>query len=247
MSKPTIFLLGTNHFSNHDNGDLIQMKTDDMLSEKRQQHIQEVIGCLKEFRPTKVAIEWPKELQPEYDKQYHAYLNDDFQLSQNKSHQIGFRLAKEMRHDTIFAVDWNKEIEGVPNIGTWTKENPSEHFDKLLQVGKQETSEIAKYFATHTIREFLVYLNKEERIQATQQFYAQLMLLGREEEPVGAQWTANYWHYRNMLIYKNIMELITSNEERIFVLYGAGHLPLLLQFLRESNLCHVEVASNYLI
>lgn len=59
-------------------------------------------------------------------------------------------------------------------------------------------------------------------------------------------WTAKYWYYRNMLIYKNLVSLIDSNEERIFVLYGAGHLHLLLQFLKESGLFDVKVASDYL-
>jgi hypothetical protein len=49
-----------------------------------------------------------------------------------------------------------------------------------------------------------------------------------------------------MLIYKNLVSLIDSNEERMFVLYGAGHLHLLLQFLIESGLFDVKVASDYL-
>ncbi|TWT26036.1 DUF5694 domain-containing protein [Planomicrobium sp. CPCC 101110] len=49
-----------------------------------------------------------------------------------------------------------------------------------------------------------------------------------------------------LLIYKNIIELATSPNDRIIVLYGAGHLPLLIQFMQDSGLVNVEVAGNYL-
>ena len=73
-----------------------------------------------------------------------------------------------------------------------------------------------------------------------------LALIGSDSNPIGAMWTTKYWYYRNMLIYKNLVSLINSNEERIFVLYGAGHLYLLLHFLKESGLFNVELAGDYL-
>jgi Family of unknown function (DUF5694) len=244
--KPTIFLIGTNHFANHDNGDLFQLKTDNILAKKRQQEIHEVIECLKTFRPTKVALEWPKEHQATFTQQYISYRNDNFQLMRNECYQIGFRLAKEMGHEEIFAVDWNHDLEGVPNLGTWTKENKSTLFEEIVATGQQQAVTSDNYFNHHPIKKFLLWLNSEKNIQGTQEIYMKLALVGTEDDPVGAKWTAHYWHYRNMLIYKNIMELATSSEDRIFVLYGAGHLPLLLQFFKESRLCNVEVASDYL-
>jgi len=73
-----------------------------------------------------------------------------------------------------------------------------------------------------------------------------LACVGSREEPAGAMWTARYWYYPNPLIYKNLTELIRSNGERIFVLYGAGHLYLLHQFLQESGTLAVEPAEKYL-
>ena len=76
--------------------------------------------------------------------------------------------------------------------------------------------------------------------------YMKIALIGGTSSRDGAAWTAKYWYYRNMLIYKNLVNLIDSNDERIFVMYGAGHLYLLLQFLRDSKLFEVKVASDYL-
>ena len=73
-----------------------------------------------------------------------------------------------------------------------------------------------------------------------------LALIGDENTAAGAMWTSQYWYYRNMVIYKNIVELAESGEERIFVLYGAGHLHLLIQFLQECGRFKVERATDYL-
>jgi hypothetical protein len=246
MNKPTIFLLGTKHFSNNDNDNLFQVQTENIFTEKRQQELQEVIGCIQKFQPTKIALEFSKEYQPLANQQYESYRNGEFSLVQNECYHIGFRLAEAMGHNHLFGVDWNHDVEGVRDIGLWANENKSAIFDEVTASLRQQVVDFDAYFKNHTVREFLLWLNNEENMQYTQETYAKIALVGTEDDPAGAQWTAHYWHYRNILIYKNIMELVTSKDDRIFVLYGAGHLPLLLQFLRESQLCNVELASDYL-
>jgi hypothetical protein len=105
---------------------------------------------------------------------------------QNESQQIGFRLAKAMGHNEIFTVDWNHDIEGVPNLGTWTNENKSTLFDEITTTVQQQMKETDMYFKTHTIREFLLWLNNEENIQDTQETYAKIALVGTEDDPAGA-------------------------------------------------------------
>ncbi|WP_154648227.1 hypothetical protein [Oceanobacillus massiliensis] len=34
--------------------------------------------------------------------------------------------------DDIFAVDWNYQVEGVPNLGVWAKENNSKIFEEVV-------------------------------------------------------------------------------------------------------------------
>ncbi|WP_345239385.1 hypothetical protein [Pontibacillus salipaludis] len=59
--KPTILLLGTDHFSDQGNVDLFSTGKVDILSNERQNEIREIIYCLKQFEPTKVALEILKE------------------------------------------------------------------------------------------------------------------------------------------------------------------------------------------
>lgn len=245
-SKPTVLVLGTNHLDNPDNGDMFMPKTEGILTEKRQREINDVVSTMKKFRPTKVTLEVLKENQNSLNQEYNAFRNGDIQLTANERHQFGFKLANEMKHEKIFAVDWNNQVEGVPNIGTWAKENNSAIFEGVAIKEKQRSKEIEKYLQNHTIQEFLKWLNSSKFIKSTHETYMQLALIGDEKTPAGAKWTAQYWYYRNMVIYKNVVELAKSGDERIFVLYGAGHLHLLNQFLQESDLFNVERVSDYL-
>lgn len=244
--KPTIFILGTDHFSNQENGDLFRIQTEDVRSDKRQKEMHEIINCLKRFEPTKVALEVSTEKEEKINQDYVSFKKGDFSLLSNEIYQIGFRLAKICNLDRIYAVDWNEDVDDVPDISAWVDNNHSDLFDEVVKTGQEMTLQSEKYNQQHTLKEYLLWLNEQENIIKGQEIYMKLALIGNKNSPVGATWTAKYWYYRNLLIYKNLVNLITSKEERIFVLYGAGHLHLLLQFLKESGLFNVEVASDYL-
>ncbi|MCP3028700.1 DUF5694 domain-containing protein [Halobacillus sp. A5] len=244
--KPTILVLGTDHLDNPNNGDMFMTQTEDIHSEHRQREIKQVIDCLKEFRPTKVALEVLTENQSKLNADYMSFLNGEFKLTSNERHQIGFQLAKNMNHKELFAVDWNDSIEGVPDLECWAGKNNSAIFSEVIEKGKKITLESEDYFKNHTMQEFLLWLNDKENMKANHEIYTKLALMGSKSNPVGSMWTAQYWYYRNMIVYKNLVELITSKDDNILVLYGAGHLYLLNQFLKESNIFIVETVQDYL-
>ena len=220
--------------------------TDDVLAEKRQQEIKELIEALKEFKPTKVALEVLTTGRDRLNRDYRNYLSGDFKLSPSEHHQIGFRLAKAIDLTEVTAIDWNENLDGLPNLGTWAEENSSPLFNEVIDDLKNMTYEAESFLKKHTLKEYMLWLNQHDNVKQNQASYMKMVLLGDEANPVGAIWTARYWYYRNLLIYKNIMEMATSSNERIFVLYGAGHLHLLIQFLQDSGLVNVEVAQRYL-
>lgn len=244
--KPTILLLGTHHFSAHDNGDLFRPEKDDMLSETRQIEIEEVIGRLKDFRPTKIALEAVEGLQGALNEGYQDFLSGQYILGVNEIEQIGYRLAKDCSLPAVHAVDWNEDEEDVPEMSDLSTAENGKYYDAAMQIGQEITSDMEAFFKEHTYRELLLWLNAPEQVAKGHEIYMKMALAGGDEHPAGALWTAKYWYYRNLLIYKNLIKLIESDEERIFVLYGAGHLHLLGQFLKESNLVEVEVAHEYL-
>ena len=244
--KPTILVLGTDHFSNQNNGDMFMTQTEGILTNRRQKEMSDVVDCLKRFRPTRVALEVSTEYDEKLNQDYNSYRKGHFSLSSNEVHQIGFQVAKKCNLDKVYAVDWNDDLEGIPDLGELAEKDQSDIFDKVEKIGQEMTLQSEEYFQHNTLKEYLLWLNEKENIAKDQEVYMKLALIGSDTNPGGAIWTAKYWYYRNMLIYKNLVNLINSEEERIFVLYGAGHLHLLLQFLKESRLFNVEIASDYL-
>jgi len=91
-----IILVGTYHF-----------EQDKELIEKKEKEVIELVEYLAHYKPTKVAVEWEKskekDLNIEYKKSNRYYLVDEIQ-------QIGFRLAKELNHEKVYAVNWAGRI-----------------------------------------------------------------------------------------------------------------------------------------
>jgi len=48
----------------------------------------------------------------------------------------------------------------------------------------------------------------------------------------GADALATYWYDRNLRIFRNIQRITTSPNDRILVLFGAGHISVLDQLLK---------------
>ena len=98
---------------------------------------------------------------------------------------------------------------------------------------------------TKTIREAYFELNQPEAILEDHRQYNERVQI-RNEKPVGTQWVAWYWYYRNLLVYKHLTELIEDEDERILVIYGRAHAYLLNQFLNEHGIYQIENVCNYL-
>ena len=246
IQSSSLLITGIAHLESNNNGDLHAPKTEGVFTETKQRQIETVVKRLAKFKPTKIAVEWPKELNSNLNEEYQEYLKGNFVLTSKEVHQIGFRLAKESGLNEVFAVDWDKDLPGVPDIEQWTKEIDSPLFNQLNAKMDDVTSGIEKAFNDLSFSDFLIELNKPEIYRLNQEINMKLALVETEKDQVGAIWTAHYWHYRNLLIYKNIVDLLQIEGERIFVLYGFGHAAILQQFLQDSGLFSIETVFDYL-
>ena len=93
--KPTLMILGSYHMANPGR-DMVNVKADDVMTPKRQIEIKQLVGRLKKFKPTKVAVEHESEKDVELQTTYRSYLNGNYQLRRNETQQIGFRLASKL-------------------------------------------------------------------------------------------------------------------------------------------------------
>src|SRR6476469_1356363 len=77
--KQSILILGTVHFGGS-TADLFSPSVPDILTDKRQRELAEMIAALKRFQPTKIAIESTSERIGKINGEYQTYLKGEYQL-----------------------------------------------------------------------------------------------------------------------------------------------------------------------
>lgn len=238
VNKPSIMILGTDHFEKSSVKDYGKTEEFDILSPQKQLEINNVLTRLKKNTPTKIILEYPLKYQSNLTKEYQEYLDGKLKLSANERHQIGFQLAKELGHKNIFAVDWNED-EGVPDIFGYMQKQETPKSKQIFMDIERMIDEANNKSQTSTIWEYLSSLNGTEQVRKSHQLYMDMAMIGDNDNPIGAKWVANYWYYRNLLIYKNIKSLASEND-RLLVIYGVGHVYLLNQLIYEGGIFKIE-------
>ncbi|HTG32812.1 MAG TPA: DUF5694 domain-containing protein [Thermoanaerobaculia bacterium] len=109
-AKPSILVLGTVHFGGS-TSDLFSPSVPDILSEKRQRELAEMLAALKRFQPTKIAIESTPEGIGKVNGEYQAYLKGEYQLKADEIDQIAYRLGKELGHKQLYAADTKLDMD----------------------------------------------------------------------------------------------------------------------------------------
>ena len=218
-ARAEILVLGTFHMNNPGR-DIFNSQVDDVLAPKRQAEIAQVIEVLKRFKPTRIAVERNAGDQ-RIRKDYEAYLAGTHQLTRNEIEQLGFRLAKELGHTAVHAVDADGEFP-YPRLVKYAKATGRlEEFEKLTNdIGEMVKAGDA-YLASHTILETLLDLNSDEKVAQSVGFYYRQAEFGEPWDWAGADLVSD-WYRRNMRIYTNVMQLASPNE-RVLVIYGSGH------------------------
>jgi hypothetical protein len=241
--RPSMLLIGTGHWGN--NGlDVVNPTFDDFLAPRRQTEIAEVIERLEKFHPTKVAVEWAATDEATLDGAYRAYLEDEFSLSASEIHQLGFRLANACGHDRIHAIDWNEGTVSLGDAFDYAKARQPAIFEELQRV-QRELGAWQQQLASLTVRDMMIRTNAPDSMAQLHRPYLTIARIGTATNPVGIQWVKT-WYERNLIIFANLSRLIASSAERIAVIYGAGHVPLLDQFIRDSGIADLETVAAYL-
>jgi hypothetical protein len=84
------------------------------------------------------------------------------------------------------------------------------------------------FLAAHTVLETLQLMNSDARVARDMGLYFSIVRYADPFEYAGPDLLAA-WYQRNIRIYRNIVALIDSPNEKILVIYGAGHLGWLRQ------------------
>lgn len=220
-ARAEVLVLGVYHMSNPGR-DIFNMQADDVLAPKRQAEIAQVIAALKRFNPTKIAVERDFS-DSRIARDYSDYLAGNHELTRNEVEQLGFRLAKELGHQTVYPVDVDGEFPFQHLVNYAKASGRSKELDTLMaEVGAMVEAQNA-YLASHTVLETLLHMNADEKVAQDVGFYYRQAQLGEPWDWAGADLVSD-WSRRNMRIYSNVMQLIDSPSQRVLVIFGAGHL-----------------------
>ena len=221
-ARPQVLVLGVYHMANPGR-DVVNMQADDVLAPKRQAEITEVMAVLKEFQPTKIAVEAAFYDSDVISSRYSDYLNGEHELTRNETEQIGFRLAKELGHTTVYSVDADGEFP-FPRVEDYAKaRGRTEEWDARMGELRDRSEATNAYLASHTMVEALLYMNSDDYVAESVASDYQIAHFGEPWNWAGADLVSD-WFRRNMRIYSNVLQLTGSPNERVLVIMGAGHL-----------------------
>jgi len=247
-----LLLLGTFHFK--DAGlDGYRPEVDvDILSPQRQREVEDVVDRLAAFKPTKVMLEMHGPAVERLHQEYRQYLDGEFELGANEIYQLGFRLGKRLGLARLHYVDapgrlyeqYGSREEWMAYYGQCGEldgDNPWEaRFTALYRHG-----DLAK--ATQTLRETLLETNREDRILAGHGHYTiGFHAIQCQDKYPGADHLTGWWYNRNIRIFSTIRALTTVPDDRVLLIIGSGHLPILRHLAQASPEYRLREVAEFL-
>ena len=237
--KVEVMIVGTYHFANP-KADLIKTELDDHMSAKRQKEIEEVVDLLAKYKPTKVMVERPPE--DGANDRYHDYLAGAYTLTVNEVDQIGMRLSHQCGLKDIYPIDFRAGLDFDPSFA-FAKKNDSAFMDyvnsTMAYVQKQLTE-----LQDHTVRENLVMQNRPDTLHLALEVYVKMLRLNDGKDYPGAD-LLTAWYSRNLRIFGNL-ETIVQPGDRVLVIFGQGHAPILRQMVEADSDMKLVEPNKYL-
>lgn len=111
--------------------------------------------------------------------------------------------------------------------------------------GKEMIQQAQENIRSLSLGELLRRANEPASLRDSHRTYLTMTRVGAGKQYVGIDWVKG-WYERNLIIFANLTRIVTSPQDRILVIYGGGHIPLLTQFVRDSGLYTLEAVETYL-
>ena len=231
--QPEILLVGTFHFA-YPGLDAHKTEEKDqvnILSAQRQKELHELLDMILRFKPTKLCVETQG-----------AWLWHKYQehkagapLDANEYSQLGFNIMDRAGLDTLYAVDaqplvmdlrygadsarhmaWVDSLyEGWDWFGT---DSASARYKTMYRASD-------RFDVDHSLLEIFLSMNDDHALDRDFGAYLNGGFLLREYD--GADVLSLHWYNRNLRIFRNIKRITTSPDDRILVIFGAGHMGIL--------------------
>ncbi len=240
-----VLLLATYHMANP-GADRFNLQSDDVLSSKRQAEIKKLVESLAEFKPTKIVTEDAFNRDSLNEIRYRKYLAEDLELTRNEIDQIAYRLAKRMSHEKVYPIDYKIGLKDE-KMGKLISEN--KEFQIIIGEAQGYGNSVMKTFAEwlseSTVSEMLYKMNRPQTLQkALEPYFIFGVNIVKGDDYGGAEFVLD-WYKRNLFIFANLHK-VSSEGDRIFLLFGQSHIPLIQQFIEDSPFYCTEDPLPYL-
>jgi hypothetical protein len=233
-----VLLLGSFHFGypNLDGHKTDSSKYIDVKSPVRQKELKELAEVIMRFKPTRIYVEssdagW-------IDSLYEAYRKGSYSLGRNEIFQVGFRVAGLAGISKIYSVDtwpfsyeYEKKYPWIDSL--WSHNTP---VDSVRD--KYWASQYSRWYNAGdsielqmTMLENFLTMAEPGTLQRMHGHYMSSWF-STAEEPTGSgqqgpDALSIWWYNRNLRIFNNILRTKPGPEDRIVVLFGNGHMPIL--------------------
>ena len=223
-------VLGSFHFNRGTDGsDVVSKNQLDITTEENQKHLEQIAARIADqFRPTIIAVEWMPKVQPQIDSLYKEYQNNNWQLGKNETFQLGFRIAKKLKLQTVYCVDNRPpQPESINHIDDIEEYAKNLNQNKMWHEYDEDNAKYNQYMdslkAKLNLIKFLSLMNSSENNRRSKKLWLTgIVNLGYGDTYLGADFTGN-WYRRNTRIFVNTRNLCKSKNERILIIYGNAH------------------------
>ena len=202
-----------------------------------------------------IAVEIPSEFDENVNALYTQYLDGSWdssqspelqQLERTELYQIGFRLAKALSHDRVYAIDemTNKPLE---RMEAFAKSNGYDEFLAYRQrIYRDIEIEEAENFRTKTVGRLILEMSSQEHAAESNSRYVEDVRFGNRTEQPGVDVLIE-WIRRDVLIFQNLYNITKDRvSERILVIFGADHVYRLRELVESSPDFHLVEPIDYL-
>lgn len=235
--KSQVLFVGLFHFDYPGLDVMVTAEEDkiDVLKEPKKSELSELVNYIKRFKPNKIAIE----ARPSWKatEKLHRYINGELRDQRDERIQVGFRIANELNLDTIYSID----TDGFANelgildsayANRFFKDFDFQSEDPYEKIYKKWFETKDKWVSKTKLLEYVKFTNSEESFNYDHGAY----LIGdfKLDEYRGADITALWWYSRNLRIFRNIQKIATDPKDRLLVIYGTGHGPILKHLIESS-------------
>lgn len=235
--KPKVLIVGTFHFD-YPNLDAIKTVDDnkiDVLQEPKKSEVTELINYIKQFKPTKIAIE----ARPDWNavEKLNQYKKGEFRNERDERFQLGMRIANELKLDTIYSIDAASMDEDLAKIDSVYTNKLFKDFD--FQSDDEFVKMIINWYKydeklpkSTNLLTYFKHLNSREIHNLTYGAY----LVGdfKLDDTRGADILSVWWYNRNLRIFRKIQQINAGTADRVLVIIGNGHAAILRNLLESS-------------